>query len=79
MAHNDKELTPEEAAMAKMWTTELQKKVNDQCLQLHGGYGYMEDYDIARAWRDGRVQTIYGGTTEIMKEIVSKSLGLSKG
>jgi alkylation response protein AidB-like acyl-CoA dehydrogenase len=79
MAHNDSELTPEEAAMAKMWTTELQKKVNDQCLQLHGGYGYMEDYDIARAWRDGRVQTIYGGTTEIMKEIVSKSLGLSKG
>lgn len=79
MAHNDKELTAEEAAMAKMWTTELQKKVNDECLQLHGGYGYMEDFDIARAWRDGRVQTIYGGTTEIMKEIVSKSLGLSKG
>jgi alkylation response protein AidB-like acyl-CoA dehydrogenase len=79
MAHNDKELTAEEAAMAKMWTTELQKKVNDQCLQLHGGYGYMEDFDIARAWRDGRVQTIYGGTTEIMKEIVSKSLGLTKG
>jgi alkylation response protein AidB-like acyl-CoA dehydrogenase len=79
MAHNEKELTAEEAAMAKMWTTELQKKVNDQCLQLHGGYGYMEDFDIARAWRDGRVQTIYGGTTEIMKEIVSKSLGLTKG
>ena len=79
MAHRNKELTPEEAAMAKMWTTELQKKVNDQCLQLHGGYGYMEDYDIARAWRDGRVQTIYGGTTEIMKEIVGKSLGLGKG
>ena len=76
MAHNRKELTPEEAAMAKWWTTELQKKMNDQCLQLHGGYGYMEDYDIARAWRDGRVQTIYGGTTEIMKEIVGKSLGL---
>lgn len=76
MAHNRKELTPEEAAMAKWWTTELQKKMNDQCLQLHGGYGYMEDYDIARAWRDGRVQTIYGGTTEIMKEIIGKSLGL---
>ena len=76
MAHNRKELTPEDAAMAKWWTTELQKKMNDQCLQLHGGYGYMEDYDIARAWRDGRVQTIYGGTTEIMKEIVGKSLGL---
>ena len=78
MAHNRKDLTPEEAAMAKWWTTELQKKVNDQCLQLHGGYGYMEDYPIARAWRDGRAQTIYGGTTEIMKEIVGKSLGLGK-
>jgi alkylation response protein AidB-like acyl-CoA dehydrogenase len=64
--------------MAKRWTTELLKKVNDQCLQLHGGYGYMEDYDIARAWRDGRVQTIYGGTTEIMKEVVGKSLGLGR-
>lgn len=50
--------------------------MNDQCLQLHGGYGYMEEYAIARAWRDGRVQTIYGGTTEIMKEIVGRSLGL---
>jgi alkylation response protein AidB-like acyl-CoA dehydrogenase len=78
MAHNRKELTSEEAAMAKWWTTELQKKVNDQCLQLHGGYGYIEDYDIARAWRAGRVQTIYGGTTEIMKEIVGKSLGLGR-
>ncbi len=76
LAHNDKALTAEEAAMAKWWTTELQKRVTDQCLQLHGGYGYMEEYPIARAWRDGRVQSIYGGTTEIMKEIIGRSLGL---
>jgi alkylation response protein AidB-like acyl-CoA dehydrogenase len=75
-AHNHKALSAEEAAMAKWWTTELQKRINDQCLQLHGGYGYMEEYPIARAWRDGRVQAIYGGTTEIMKEIVGRSLGL---
>lgn len=76
LAHNDKALSAEEAAMAKWWTTELQKRVTDQCLQLHGGYGYMEEYPIARAWRDGRVQSIYGGTTEIMKEIIGRSLGL---
>jgi alkylation response protein AidB-like acyl-CoA dehydrogenase len=76
VAHNKGELTAEEAAMAKWWTTELQTTVNDRCLQLHGGYGYIEEYNIARAWRDGRVQTIYGGTTEIMKEIVGRSLGL---
>ncbi|MEH6637177.1 MAG: acyl-CoA dehydrogenase family protein [Halioglobus sp.] len=76
MALNLGELKAEEAAMAKWWTTELQKKVNDQCLQLHGGYGYMDEYSISRAWRDGRIQTIYGGTTEIMKEIVGRSLGL---
>ena len=76
VALNRNELSPEEAAMAKWWTTELQNKVNDKCLQLHGGYGYMDDYSISRAWRDGRVQTIYGGTTEIMKEIIGRSLGL---
>ena len=76
VALNNNELTAEEAAMAKWWTTELQNKVNDRCLQLHGGYGYMDDYSISRAWRDGRVQTIYGGTTEIMKEIIGRSLGL---
>ncbi len=74
--HLDGALSGEEAAMAKWWTTELQKRVNDQCLQLHGGYGYMDEYEISRAWRDGRVQTIYGGTTEIMKEIIGRSLGL---
>jgi alkylation response protein AidB-like acyl-CoA dehydrogenase len=70
------ELTAEEAAGSKWWTTELQWRVLDRCLQLHGGYGYMEEYPIARAWRDGRVQRIYGGTNEIMREIVGRSLGL---
>ncbi len=68
-------LSPAEAAMAKWWTTELQKKVVDQCLQLHGGYGYMMEYPIAKAYLDSRVQTIYGGTTEIMKEIIGRALG----
>jgi alkylation response protein AidB-like acyl-CoA dehydrogenase len=76
MGHVGGTVSPEEAAMAKWWTTELQKRVNDECLQLHGGYGYMDEYEISRAWRDGRVQTIYGGTTEIMKEIIGRSLGL---
>ena len=66
VAHNDRVLTPEEAAMAKWWTTELQKRVNDQCLQLHGGYGYMDEFEISRAWRDGRVQTIYGAAKPSM-------------
>lgn len=70
------ELTVEDAAMAKWWTTELCNKVMDRCLQLHGGYGYMMEYPVARAWQDTRVQTIYGGTTEIMKEIVGRGLGL---
>jgi long-chain-acyl-CoA dehydrogenase len=69
-------LTVAEAAMAKWWTTELQKKVADSCLQLHGGYGYMSEYPIAKAYLDTRIQTIYGGTTEIMKEIVGRSLGI---
>ena len=76
LALNNGELTAEEAAMAKWWMTELQKRAVDQCLQLHGGYGYMNEYPISRLWRDGRVQSIYGGTTEIMKEIVGRNLGL---
>ena len=72
---NDKRLTPEKAAMAKWWITELELKVVDQCLQLHGGYGYILEYPIAKAYVNSRVQTIYGGTTEIMKEIIGKSLG----
>jgi alkylation response protein AidB-like acyl-CoA dehydrogenase len=72
----DGSLSASEAAGAKFWTTELQWEVMDLGLQLHGGYGYMEEYEIARLWRDARVQRIYGGTTEIMKEIVGRSLGL---
>jgi alkylation response protein AidB-like acyl-CoA dehydrogenase len=70
------DLTATDAAMAKWWTTELQNKVADRCLQLHGGYGYMSEYRVSRAWRDARVQSIYGGTNEIMKEIVGRSMGL---
>jgi alkylation response protein AidB-like acyl-CoA dehydrogenase len=62
--------------MAKWWTTELQKKVVDKCLQLYGGYGFMTEYPIAKAYLDTRVQTIYGGTTEIMKEIIGRTLGI---
>ena len=69
-------LTAETAAMAKWWCTELQKRVVDSCLQLHGGYGYMTEYPIARAYADARVTTIFGGTTEIMKEIIGRSLGV---
>ncbi|MDX1414847.1 MAG: acyl-CoA dehydrogenase family protein [Candidatus Promineifilaceae bacterium] len=76
MELNAGNLSAEEAAMAKWWTTELQQKVVDQCLQLHGGYGYMLEYPIARAFVDSRVQTIYAGTTEIMKEIIGRSLDL---
>jgi alkylation response protein AidB-like acyl-CoA dehydrogenase len=70
------ELTPEDAAMAKWWCTELQGRVVDRCLQLHGGYGYMLEYPIARAFVDARVTRIYGGANEIMKEIVGRSMGL---
>ena len=72
----DGELTAVEAAKAKWWGTELQKRVVDTCLQLHGGYGYMTECAVSRAYTDSRIQTIYGGTTEIMKEIIGKSLGL---
>jgi len=70
------ELTAEEAAAAKMWITETEWEILDRCLQLHGGYGYTNEYEIARLWRDGRVQRLYGGTTEVMKDIVGRSLGL---
>ncbi len=70
------ELDTSTASMAKWWTTELQKKVVDQGVQMHGGYGYMREYPIARAYVNSRVQTIYGGTTEIQKEIIGRSLGI---
>ncbi len=69
-------LTIPDAAKAKWWTTELQVRLVDRCLQLHGGYGFMNEFSVAKAFTDSRVQTIYGGTTEIMKEIVGRSLGV---
>src|SRR4051794_6572223 len=74
--HNAGRFEVKDAAMAKWWTTELQKKAVDACVQLHGGYGYMLEYPVAKAFLDSRVQTIYGGTTEIMKEIIGRSLGV---
>jgi alkylation response protein AidB-like acyl-CoA dehydrogenase len=76
LALNDRELTVEDAAKAKWWTTEMQGRVLDTCLQLHGGYGYMLEYPIARAYADARITRIYGGTTEIMKQVIGRSLGL---
>ena len=76
LALNDRELTPVDAAKAKWWCTELQGRALDTCLQFFGGYGYMTEYPIARAWADARVTRIYGGTTEIMKEVVGRELGL---
>lgn len=70
------ELTAARAAKLKMWTTELQVRVADRCLQLHGGYGYMREYGVSRAFVDARIQTIYGGTSEIMKTIIAKDLGI---
>jgi alkylation response protein AidB-like acyl-CoA dehydrogenase len=64
------------ASMAKYWCSDLQCKVIDECVQLHGGYGYMWEYPVARAWADARVQRIYGGTNEIMKELITRSMGL---
>jgi alkylation response protein AidB-like acyl-CoA dehydrogenase len=72
----DRTLTPEYAAMAKLWTSEVQGRVIDRCLQLFGGYGYMTEYPIARAFVDARVSRIYGGSNEVMKEIIGRSMGL---
>ncbi|MET0272794.1 MAG: acyl-CoA dehydrogenase family protein, partial [Phenylobacterium sp.] len=67
-------LTAEEAAMLKLWTTDKQNQIVDACLQLHGGYGYMLEYPISRLWLDSRISRIYGGSNEIMKEIIGRSL-----
>ena len=69
-------LSNEDASMVKWWNTELCNRVVDRCVQLHGGYGYMLEYPVARAFVDGRAQTIFGGTTEIMKEIIGRGLGV---
>ena len=76
MEHNAGQLSNEDASMVKWWDTELCNRVVDRCVQLHGGYGYMREYPVARAFADSRVQTIAGGTTEIMKEIIGRGLGV---
>ena len=77
-AHDAKELTPADAARVKLFTTEVQARVIDKCLQVHGGYGYIMEYPIARLYTDARVTRIYGGTSEIMKSIIAKDMGLSE-
>jgi alkylation response protein AidB-like acyl-CoA dehydrogenase len=73
---NQDKLDTATASMAKYWTSDLQCKVMDECVQLHGGYGYMWEYPITRAYADARVQRIYGGTNEIMKEVITRAMGL---
>jgi acyl-CoA dehydrogenase len=75
-AHDDRELTAAEAAAAKLFCTETAAKVIDRCLQLHGGYGYINEYPVARLYADNRVTRIYGGTSEVMKMIIAKDMGL---
>ena len=74
LAYKDGKLTAEEAAKVKFWTTEREWEVLDVCVQLHGGYGYITEYPIARAFLDARVHRIYGGTNEIMREIVGRQI-----
>ncbi|MEM7532246.1 MAG: acyl-CoA dehydrogenase family protein [Chloroflexota bacterium] len=76
MQQTEKKFTAEEAAMLKWWATDLATRVIDQCLQLHGGYGYMLEYPVAKFYLDVRIDPIHGGTNEIMKEIVGRSLGV---
>lgn len=71
--HLKGKLTATKAAMAKYWVTDTQGEVLDICLQLHGGYGFCQEYDVAEMWTDARVQRIYGGTNEIMKELIARS------
>jgi long-chain-acyl-CoA dehydrogenase len=76
LAHTNGELTPIDAAKAKWWTAQVQSEVLDHCVQLHGGYGFMNEYRVARAWRDARVTKIWAGSNEIMKELIGRDLGL---
>ena len=76
IAHAAKDLTPIDAAKAKWWTSQVQNDILDHCVQLHGGYGYMNEYRVARAWRDARVSKIWAGSNEIMKELIGRDLGL---
>jgi len=74
--HEKQELSPADAARVKLFTTEMQARVVDKCLQIHGGYGYIMEYPIARLYTDARVSRIYGGTSEVMKTIIAKDIGL---
>ena len=76
MAHVAGELTAVDAAKAKWWTAEVQNQILDNCVQLHGGYGFMDEYRVARFWADARVSKIWGGTNEIMKDLIGRSMGL---
>jgi alkylation response protein AidB-like acyl-CoA dehydrogenase len=76
VAHVGGELTAVDAAKAKWWTADFQNRLIDACVQLHGGYGYMEEYRVAQAWTDARVTRIWAGTNEIMKDVIGRSLGL---
>ena len=75
LAHSEGELTAIDAAKAKWWTSQVQNDILDACVQLHGGYGYMNEYRVARAWRDARVTKIWAGSNEIMKELIGRDLG----
>jgi alkylation response protein AidB-like acyl-CoA dehydrogenase len=74
--HNGHELSPDNAAKAKLYTSELEGRVMDQCVQLHGGAGYMDEYPISRMYLNARVSRIYAGSSEVMREIIARSLGL---
>ena len=76
LAHTEGALSPVDAAKAKWWSAQVQSEVLDSCVQLYGGYGYMNEYRVARAWRDARVTRIWAGSNEIMKEIIGRDLGL---
>jgi long-chain-acyl-CoA dehydrogenase len=76
VAHADGKLTPVDAAKAKWWTSQVQNEILDHCVQVHGGYGYMNEYRVARAWRDARVTKIWAGSNEIMKMLIGRDLGL---
>jgi long-chain-acyl-CoA dehydrogenase len=76
VAHSNDELSAIDAAKAKWWSAQVQNEILDACVQLHGGYGYMNEYRVARAWRDARVTKIWAGSNEIMKELIGRDLGL---
>jgi long-chain-acyl-CoA dehydrogenase len=76
LAHTKSLLSGVDAAKAKWWTAKMQNDVLDACVQLHGGYGFMNEYRVARAWKDARVTKIWAGSNEIMKEIIGRGLGL---